>query len=260
MEVVGQAVELQAVVLPDAQDAAFLRVVLPDPGLRIIYPTKDWFVWIDDAHKAILVFDNAIVAALLLLPAVEGDYPRTEAQSNQLMPTADSQHRRRRFANEAPKVVEDFRLVVIKVAQRTAKHNRVGMKIIHRFGKRSDVHDARSRLLYEPLNVADDVLQSQRRNLAFALQMRQGLLSPVAAGDVGQITLVAQQIIDDQDASLIDGLLDGFVAAECLPVEREGKRLGHIGSDILLGAYFLKLLTHQCSIVCFRSQRLRCLV
>ena len=232
-------------VLPNAQDAAFLRVILPDPGLRIVYPTKDWIVRIDDTHKAVLIFGDAIVATLLLLPAVEGDDPRTETQSDQLMAAADSQHRCARRANEAHKVIEDFRLIVIKVAQRATEHNRVGTEIVDRIGKRGDMDDARSRLLYQPVNVADDVLQSQRRDLAFTLQMRERLLSPIAARDVGQITFIAQKIIDDQDASFIDGLLDGFVTAERLLVEREGKRLGRIGSDILLDSYFLKFLAHQ---------------
>ena len=76
--------------------------------------------------------------------------------------------------------------------------------------------------------------------------MRERLLSPIAARDVGQITFIAQKIIDDQDASFIDGLLDGFVTAERLLVEREGKRLGRIGSVILLDSYFLKFLAHSC--------------
>src|SRR5437588_4866330 len=95
-EIIRDPVELQPVILPNAQDAALLRVILPDARLRIIDAAKDRIFGIDDSHETILIFDHAIVAALLLFTAVKRDHARAKTQANQLMAAADSQNRHAR--------------------------------------------------------------------------------------------------------------------------------------------------------------------
>ena len=74
----------------------------------------------------------------MLLELVERDHSRAKTQTNELMTAADRKHRSFRLANEVAKVVEDRLLVVIKIAQRAAEHDRVGLKTFRRlcdFGK-----------------------------------------------------------------------------------------------------------------------------
>ena len=69
-EAVGHAIELQAVVLPDSQDASLPCVILPDVRVRIVDAAKYRIAGVGDAHQTVLIFSDAIVAALALLPAV----------------------------------------------------------------------------------------------------------------------------------------------------------------------------------------------
>src|SRR5207248_9862123 len=93
-------VKLQAVILPDAQNSSFASVILPDARFGIVDPCKNRIFRFDDAHEAILVFGDAVVAPLRLLVLIEGHYPRAETQANQLMSTADSEHGYSRRVNE----------------------------------------------------------------------------------------------------------------------------------------------------------------
>src|SRR6267378_97688 len=113
-------IELQAVVLPDAQDARFFCVILPDGRFRVVDLGKNRIVRFDDANQAVLILSDPIVAALTLLPAVERDDARAKAQTDHLMPATDAEHGSRRDANELPEVVEDLRVVIIEVAQSAA--------------------------------------------------------------------------------------------------------------------------------------------
>src|SRR5712691_8211505 len=107
------------------------------------------------------------------------------------MSAANTQHRCPRRANEARKVVENLWLVIIKVAQRAAQHDCVGTKLRGRFCEQADMDNPRDGLLYQTLDIADDVLHRERSDLALALQMIQSFLSPVFARYLRQIALVA---------------------------------------------------------------------
>ena len=78
-ETLGHAIELQSMILPDAQDTAFARVILPDSGFRIVNAGEDWIFRLDNAHEAILVFSNAIRSALFLFLLIERYHPRAKA-------------------------------------------------------------------------------------------------------------------------------------------------------------------------------------
>src|SRR6266568_4662203 len=110
-------------ILPNAQDAAFASVILPNSGLGIVDADKDWIFGIDDAHKAILIFGDAIRPSLFLFLLIERDDARAKTQSDQLMAAANSQHRDSRRVNEITKVREQLRLVIIKVTQRATEDN-----------------------------------------------------------------------------------------------------------------------------------------
>src|SRR6266850_3635835 len=116
-------IELQAVVLPDAQDASFPGVILPDAGFGVVDLRKNWIIRFNDPNQAVLIFSHSIIAAFTLLPAVERDHARSKAQADHLMTAADAEHRSRCGANELPEVGEDLRVVIIEVAQRAAEHN-----------------------------------------------------------------------------------------------------------------------------------------
>src|SRR5438270_437143 len=111
-------IELQSVILPDAQNATLTRVILPNARLGIVDTGEDWIFRFDDAHKPILIFGDAIRAALLLFLLVESEHASAEAQANQLMTAANAQHRSRRRVDEIRKPGEQFRVVVIEISQR----------------------------------------------------------------------------------------------------------------------------------------------
>src|SRR6476619_3711970 len=103
-------------VLPDAQDAAFAGVVLPDSRFRVINSGEDWIFRLDDAHKAILIFGNAIGAALFLFLFIQSYHAGPKAEPNQLMTSANPQDGRSDRLNEISKVRKNFRVIVIKIA------------------------------------------------------------------------------------------------------------------------------------------------
>src|SRR5712664_2134217 len=96
----------------------------------------------------------------------------------------------------------------------------------------------------QPANVADDILQRQRSNLTFAIQMRSHLRTPILVRHLGQIILVPQQVIDDQDPCLFDLFLDRFETTKITLVEREGRVLGRVEVLHFVGLNLLGLLDH----------------
>src|ERR1041384_7149593 len=87
---VRHTVELQSVILPDAQNATLTRVILPNARLGIVNAGEDRIFRFDNAHKPILILCDAIRAALFLLLLVERENAGPKAQANQLMPSADA--------------------------------------------------------------------------------------------------------------------------------------------------------------------------
>src|SRR5438552_10879859 len=160
------------------------------------------------------------------------------------MPTADAQGRYPDLANELPEAFQDCRIVIIKVAQRSAQHNCVWTKFFDGLSQRRQVGDSRMRDPDQPANVADDILQRQRSNLPFAIQMRSDLRTPILARDLGQIIFVAQQVIDYQDPCLFDLFLDRFETTKTTLVEREGRVLGRVEVLRFVGLNLVGLLDH----------------
>src|SRR5437660_9894817 len=76
------AIELQAMVLPNPEDPAFTRVVLPDTRFRIVDTGKDRIFRLDNSHEPVLIFSDAICTALFLFLLIESHYTGAETQSN----------------------------------------------------------------------------------------------------------------------------------------------------------------------------------
>src|SRR5437588_11902851 len=102
-------------ILPDAQDAAFAGVVLPNSGFRVVDADENWIFRINYAHEPVLIFSNPIGSPLLLFLLIERDHTSAKAQTDKLMAAANSQYRRSRAVNEISKAFEHLRLVVIKI-------------------------------------------------------------------------------------------------------------------------------------------------
>src|ERR1041385_1970439 len=84
------AIELQSVILPDAQDATLARVILPDTRLGIVDAVEDRIFRLNDAPKPTLILGDAIRAPLLRFLLIEREHARAEAQPDQLMSAADA--------------------------------------------------------------------------------------------------------------------------------------------------------------------------
>src|SRR6266576_2934416 len=93
------------------------------------------------------------------------------------MAATDSEDRSARVLNEIRKACQQFWLVIIKVAQRPAENDRVGLKVINRRGEFADVGDLRHRLFHQPGDVCNDVLQRQRGYMSLDLQLRLRVLA-----------------------------------------------------------------------------------
>ena len=58
---VGNAIQLQSVILPNAQDAGFLCIVLPYGGFGIAQPAKDWIARLrDPAPQELVLFQEFV--------------------------------------------------------------------------------------------------------------------------------------------------------------------------------------------------------
>ena len=228
-ETLRHAIELQSVILPDAQDTAFARVILPDSGFRIVDAGKDWIFRLDDTHEAILIFSHTIRAALFLLLLIERYHPRAKAQSDQLVTAANTEHRNPGGMNEIGEAGKQFRFVVIEVSQRPAQHNGIRREVTSHLFDFTYVSNLRNRFLHKALDVGDDILQRQRSDLSFALELSMDVSAQFLPRYVGEIIFVAQQIVDDQDTRFFDRFIDRFVTTEILLIERKGKRLDFRG-------------------------------
>jgi len=171
------------------------------------------------------------------------------------MPTADAEHGCRRLANEAGKVFKDFRFIVIEVSQRTAEHDRMGLKLGNAIGECSHVDDARLGLLNQTLDVGNDILQSQNGNLALALELNCNVFSPIRSRHLRQIAFVAEQVVDNQHARLIDTFLNRLVVAERALIEGEGKRLNYFRALSFAGDKLVCLRGHQKILATKRRQK-----
>src|SRR5438045_2526616 len=171
-------------ILPDAQDTALARVILPDPGLRIVDAGEDWIFRLDDAHEAILIFSHPIRSPLFLLLLIERYHARAKTQSDQLMPAANTQHRASGCMDEIGEAGQQFRFVEIEVSQRAAQHNGIRRKLTSLLLEFAYVGNVRNRLLHKAFDVSDDILQRQRSDLPFAFELNVDVLTKFPPGDV----------------------------------------------------------------------------
>src|SRR5829696_5009214 len=144
---VGHAIELQAVVLPDAKDA-WRRVRIGAVDVR-----KDRIARLGNANEAILILLRTTVSLLVLLELIERDHARAKTQTNQLVPAADCKHGSFSLDDKLRKVVEDGLLVIIKIAQRATEHNRIGLEALGSVCYLRQVRNFYRRTLHESRNV-----------------------------------------------------------------------------------------------------------
>ena len=97
-----------------------------------------------------------------------------------------------------------------------------GAKLFDRLSHVSDMGHAYVRLLNQPLHVAGDVFQCQPGDLAFALELCGDVLAPIVPGNIGEVALIAQQVVNDEHAHFLNRLLNRLVATKLLLIEREG--------------------------------------
>src|SRR6185503_10603486 len=101
VESFGNAIELQAVILPDAQDTR-------GPfGIRAVDVFENRIFGFGNADEAILVLLRPRRALFVLLELVECDHACAKTQTDELVTAADGEHWCFCLANEVTKIVED---------------------------------------------------------------------------------------------------------------------------------------------------------
>src|SRR6185295_4199737 len=113
-------------VLPDSQNAR--RQI----RIRAVDVLEDRIGRLGNANEAILILKRARDALLVLFESVERHHARAETHTNELVTTADREHRCLSRANKVAEVVENRLLVVIKIPQRPAQHDRIWRKTFSR--------------------------------------------------------------------------------------------------------------------------------
>src|SRR5919199_475432 len=225
VEARGHAVELEAVVLPDPQDGGLVRVVRPRAGAALAYAAEDGVCGVGDAYEAVLVLELPALAPLGGLQVVERDAARAEAEADELVSAADAEHRDLRPHDPAGEAADHLRVVVVEVRERAAQDDGLRAKLLDRLDSLREVYDASLWLLDETRDVADDVLDGERGDVALAFELRGSRLAPLPAREVGEVRLVAQERVDDEDADRADALLDRLVVAEGALAVGEGERV-----------------------------------
>ena len=81
-EMFGDMIELQSMILPDAQDAGFDGVILPDAGFAVADALEDRVGGIGDADEAVLILEGAANAVLVLFVMIERDDLRPETHAD----------------------------------------------------------------------------------------------------------------------------------------------------------------------------------
>src|SRR5262245_10309068 len=118
------------------------------------------------------------------------------------MAAANCENRSPGFPDEDAKVFNNPEMVIIKVAQRAAQHDRFGLELSRRFMQFRNMYYFDFRPDHQPLNVTDDILDRHAGYLPFTFQMRLCRGTPFAFGKIRQVAFIAQQVIDDEYANL----------------------------------------------------------
>ena len=246
-ELFRHAIQLQSVILPDAKDARLFRIVLPCAGLWIVNAAEDRIDRIRDANEAILVFKGATLALLMLLHVAQSHNARSEAQADEFMPATDAEHGPARPAYEGSEVVDDSLVIKIKILKRAAQDNRLRAKLLDRFCYLREVRFVYVRVLDETRDVVADIFEGEFSDQALAIEMHPDIRAPLFQRHFGEVSLVAQEIIYDEHAHLIDAFFYRLVAAGSALIERERERLGFIERYLFVEEY---LLYHKLKLLC----------
>jgi hypothetical protein len=126
---------------------------------------------------------------------------------------ADAEDGRRRPDGEGREAAKHLRVVVVEVGERPAEDDGLRVELFGRLDHLGEMRDANLGLDDQPLDIVDDVVEREPRDVTLALQLGGGRLAPLAAREFGEVGLVAQQVVDDEDANLVDPLLEGLVRA-----------------------------------------------
>src|SRR5512132_3612222 len=84
----GHPINLQAMILPNAQHPRPLRVV-QESFSRAVDSAKDRILRVGNPDKAVLIFQWPIFALFVLLKTVKRHHARSKAQADQLVSAAD---------------------------------------------------------------------------------------------------------------------------------------------------------------------------
>src|SRR5450432_350822 len=179
VEPIGNAIQLQSVILPDTQNTCFSRVILPETGFRIAQAKKDRIARLSDADEAVLILNRTVLSLFMLLQLVESHDARSKAQPNQLMPATNCQDRNSCLPDEASKVLDNLAIVVVKVTQGSTQHDGLGLELCGSHCQFRNVNHFGGRPLYQALEIADYVLDGHAGDLPLALQMGPGHLAPL---------------------------------------------------------------------------------
>src|SRR5262249_15876142 len=114
VKTVRYTVELQAVVLPNTQNAGRLRRFPSVLALNGMHSGKDRIRRINYANESILVLGWSVCSLFVLFKLIKSNDARSKAETDELMSTADSQDGYVYLADEFTKSVNDGLLVKIE--------------------------------------------------------------------------------------------------------------------------------------------------
>src|SRR5262245_55861847 len=113
LEAVRYAVQLQAVVLPNVQDASGIGRA----GIDHRDSFEDRIAGFGDPNKPILILLRTIVSLLVLLEPIESNHAGAKTQTDELVPATDGQYGNRCRANKGGKAIENRLFVEVEISE-----------------------------------------------------------------------------------------------------------------------------------------------
>src|SRR5882724_5029169 len=185
------AIQLQTMILPNAQHASLLRVV-QEALSRAVDSAKDRIMRVGNADKAILVFEWAILALLVLLEPIERHHAGAKAQADKLVSPANCQNRDRVGANKFGERLDDGGIVIVEITKSAAQDYCIGLKLPGRNRDGRQRRHLRGRGFHKPLDVAENILDHHPGNAPLAFDLYGGGIAPVGSRYVREIVLIAE--------------------------------------------------------------------
>ena len=106
-----------------------------------------------------------------------------------------------------------FLIVVIKICKCAAHHDRIGLKLFDSRRYLGQVNGHRLWILDQPQDVLRNVITRHSRDLSLEFELGLGRPVPVFTCEIGDVRIVAQQVVDDQNLGVINALFDRLVPA-----------------------------------------------